>query len=371
MEKFPIKRYVLIRIAHNNYRLVRISHPLITDGFAWQILDAELATLYEAMLHGKEPSLPKEPPLQYADYAVWQRQVMQPDGPYFNGAVNWWRDFLSTKPKANPLPFRRFIRRAPVDPSEGVLQWKLEGWIAKRLEEIARDAGATHFTVRLAAFAALIGDVTASSTIVIGTAFANRNNVETQNIVGPLLNTVHLVFSYDASKTFLEWLELVRDHVFEATTRAELPYDSLRTSGLQPPEIEFYFTMSSDHSDKRFGNLAISNEFCSVGTMPRKCLFEVDERKPENCRVLFDANAHDRNEMRAMLDRYLRLLEAASREPHLPIGNLLMLAGAKPLRWTCANFAAPFYEFMTTFYASSPLLKMCWRPIRRLVLSDG
>ena len=182
------------------------------------------------------------------------------------------------------------IRRAPLDPSEGVLQWKLEERAAKRLDEIARSAGATHFTVRLAAFAALIADVTASSTIVIGTGFANRNNVETQNIVGPFLNTVHLVFSYDANKTFLEWLEFVRDRVFEATTRAELPYDSLRASGVQPPEIEFYFTMSSDHPDQHFGNLAISDEFYSVGTMPRKCMFEVDERKPENCRVNFDAN---------------------------------------------------------------------------------
>ena len=207
--------------------------------------------------------------------------------------------------------------------------------------------------------------------MVIGTGFANRNHVETQNIVGPFVNTVQLVFPYDANKTFLEWLEFVRNQVFEAATRSELPYDSLRTSGLHPPEINFYFTMSSDHSDQRFGNLTVSNEFCSVGTMPRKCLLEVDERKPENCRVLFDANAYDRNGMRAMLDRYLRLLEVASREPHLPIGKLLKMSGAKPLRWTCANYAAPLYGFITALYASSPLLKMCWRPIRRLVLSGG
>ena len=65
--------------------------------------------------------------------------------------------------------------RAGLDPSEGVLQWKLEERTAKRLDEIARSAGATHFTVRLAAFAALIADVTGNSTIVIGTVFANRN----------------------------------------------------------------------------------------------------------------------------------------------------------------------------------------------------
>ena len=100
LEKLPIKRYVLIRIAHNNYRLVRISHPLITDGFAWQILDAELATLYEAMLQRREPLFPKEPPLQYADYAIWQRQVMRPDSPYFNEVMSWWKSLISTAPPA-------------------------------------------------------------------------------------------------------------------------------------------------------------------------------------------------------------------------------------------------------------------------------
>jgi len=361
----------LIRIASDNYRVIRISHNLVTDGFAQLILNAELAILYEAMLHGKEPPLPKEPPLQFADYAVWQRQVLRPDGPYISRIVDWWRNILSTAPKATRLPFRRLIRRARLDPSEGVFQWKLDEGVAKRLDEIARNAGATHFTVRLAAFAALIADVTASSTVVIGTSFANRNHVETQNIVGPFRDAVHLVFFYDANKTFVEWLEFVRDHVFQATTRGELPYEMLQASGIEGPEIDIYFTMSSDHSDQRFGNLAISDEFCGVGTMPWKCLFEVDERKPENCRVNFDANRYDRNEMRAMLDRYLRLLEAAAREPELPIGDLLIMAGARPLRWTCANYAAAFFESVTALYASSPLLKIFWRPIKRWIFSAG
>jgi amino acid adenylation domain-containing protein len=367
--KLPIRRNLLIRLAENSYRLVRISHPLITDGFASQILDAELASLYEAMLHGKQPPFPKEPPLQYADYAVWQRQVIHPDSPYFTDAVSWWRNIFATKKKANPLPFRRLIRRAPLDPNEGTLQWKLEDWTAQRLNEIARNAGATHFTVRLAAFAALIADVTGSSTVVIGTTFANRNYVNTQNIVGPFLDTAHLVFCYDGKKTFLQWVEFVRHQVFEATTRSELPYDMLEVSAVEPPEIEFYFTMSKDHSDQHFGNLTVRNEFCSVGVMPRKCMFEIDERRSENCRVNFDANLYDRSEMRLMLNRYLRLLEAAGHEPELPIGRLLAKTGAKPLRWTYANYAAPFYELIKDFYASSPLLKMCWRPIKRLVLS--
>jgi hypothetical protein len=75
--------------------------------------------------------------------------------------------------------------------------------------------------------------------------------------------------------------------------------------------------------------------------------------------------------MRAMLDRYFRLLEAAAREPELPIGTLLTMIGVKPPRWKYANYAAPFYEFVTAFYDSVPLLKMLWRPVKRWLFSSG
>jgi hypothetical protein len=129
--------------------------------------------------------------------------------------------------------------------------------------------------------------------------------------------------------------------------------------------------MASDHSDQHFGDLTISNEFWSVGVMPPECTVYVDERKPEYCRVDFDAGLYDRNGIHAMLDRYLRLLEAASHEPELPIGRLLAKIGAKPLRWTCANYAAAFYEVLRPYYDSSPLLKMCLRRAKRWVSSLG
>jgi amino acid adenylation domain-containing protein len=375
LEKLPLMRYVLIRIAHETYRLARIFTNIISDGPTSHILNTELAILYETRLQGMEPSLSRKPSLQFADYAVWQRQVMRPDTPYFKEAVSWWRNILSTAPKATRLPFKRFMHRAPLHPTEGVLQWKLEDQAAIRLDQFARSVGATHFTVRLAAFAALVADVTDNSTIVIGTHFVSRNHVDAQNIVGPSVNTIPLVFSYDTTKTFLEWLEIVRDQVFDTRTHSELSYEEvkqqLRAEGVELPDIWIIFTMSGNHSDQHFGNLVIRNEFPRVGKMPRGCTVYVDERRPEHCRVDFDANVYDRNGMRAMLDRYLRLLEAAAREPELPIGELLAMSGSKPLRWTSANYAAPFYEFITPIYASSPLLKMVWRPIKRWILSGG
>ena len=97
--------------------------------------------------------------------------------------------------------------------------------------------------------------------------------------------------------------------------------------------------------------------------MPWGCQFFVEEQKPEHCRVDFDAGIYDRNGMRAMLDRYLRLLEIVAREPELPVGKLLAMTGAKPLRWTCRNYAERVYE-------GSTLLKLLWRGTRRLISSS-
>lgn len=193
------------------------------------------------------------------------------------------------------------------------------------MDQVARRVDATHFTVRLAAFVALIADVTGNSSVVVNTIFVSRNHVDTHNIVGPFANTTPLVFSYDATKTFLEWLEVVRDRVFETQTHSELSYtqikQQLRADGIEPPDRGIIFAMSSDHSDQRFGNLAMSNEVRSIGKMPFGCQFYVEAQKPENCRAYFDAGVYDRNGMRVMVNRYLRLLEAAAHQPEHRLGN--------------------------------------------------
>jgi amino acid adenylation domain-containing protein len=368
LTKLPIMRHVLIRIGNDEYRLARISDFLISDGFAARILEKELSILYEAMLQGKQLPLPQQAPLQYADYAVWQRQAVRTNAPYFKGAMNWWKSRLSTAPPTTRLPFRRLIPRTNLDASEGVLRWTLEECAAKRLDEIARNVGTTHFIIRLAAFAALIADVTRNSTVVIGIEFNGRNRTDTQTIVGRLVNKVPLVLSYDASKTFLELLDSVHNRVFETLAQSGLPFkkvrEQLRTVGIEPPQVQIDFLSARDHSDQQFGNLVISCESAITGTMPSGCGFYIDEKKPDNCHVYFDAGLYGRNGMRALLDRYLRLLEAAAREPEQLVGKLQMMAGTEPLRWTGAR---TFYKFLKPYYDSSPLFKMCWKHAKSYV----
>ena len=165
--------------------------------------------------------------LQYADYAVWQRQVTRPDSRYFQELANWWKGIFSIAPPVTQLPLRRLITRAK-PPDEGVLGWMLEEQTATRLDEIARKAGTTHFIIRLAAFAALLAGVTGNSTVTLQTQFDNRNRTKSQTIAGPFVNIIPLVFSFDASKTFLRWLEIVHDRVFETLAHSELPFEKIQ-----------------------------------------------------------------------------------------------------------------------------------------------
>lgn len=366
LETLPIMRHVLVKIADDEYRLARISSFMIVDGFSARILERELASLYAAKLQGRMPPLPAQA-LHYADYAAWQRQITQADvSPYFEETVNWWERLFSAARPATKLPLRRLMRRRGLDPSDGVVRWMLEEGAAKRLDEIARGVGTTHFVVRLAAFAALIADITGKSAVTIGTFFDNRNRAQAQMIVGRFVNWVPLVLSYDANKTVVEWLEIVHARVFETLAHSELPFDAiqkrLQAKGVKPPETDITFMLSRDNADQQFGNLAISNDIFSVGTMPSGCLFYVDEKAPANCHVRFDANRCGQKEMRALLDRYLRLLEVAAREPTTTIGMLLASLGAKPPRLMRAMYAAKFRDVLSL--KSIRGASKTWLPLR-------
>ena len=328
------------------------------------LLNTELAILYEARIQGIEQPLSTSQSLQYADYATWERYMLRPDGPYFKEAIGWWKRITPAKLPAIKLPFRRLRARIGLDASEGFIRWSLEERTAKLLDEFARSVDATHFIVRLAAFAILIADITETSIVIVGTTFVNRNNVDTQTIVGPFINAAPLIFYYDATKTFREWVSIVRDRLFETRAHSELSYEAvkqqLRMERIEAPELQIVFGMASDQSDQHFGNLVVKNEPWPVGKMPSGCQFYIAEQKPENCRVDFDAGVYDQRGMRRMLDRYIRLLEVVAREPELPIDKLLRMIGAKPLQWTCRNQAERLYQ-------TSTLLKLFWRGARRLL----
>jgi hypothetical protein len=136
-------------------------------------------------------------------------------------------------------------------------------------------------------------------------------------------------------------LRYVRDRVFEAEAHGDIPYEELyrqlRAAGLRPSGIRIVFTLSADMGEQRFGGLTVVRLPYPVGGMPWGCQVYIDERAPENSRVDFNAHQYPRTAMQAMVDRYLRLLDIASRQPCLTIGRLVAMSNDNGLRRAWAN----------------------------------
>lgn len=346
----PMTRLLLIRIGEDEHWLLRTAHWLTQDGWSFPILMNEFAALYEARLRGMDPPIPKDMPLQYADYAVWHREVMQRTGPVYMDMLAWWKQLFSRRARAAKLPFRRSTPKTDIDPGQGVIQWKLDDAAAERLDGFAREAGVTHFIVRLACFVALVADMTGRSPVVIGTSFATRSRVETRHMVGFITNLVPLVFSYLPKLAMRDWVETVRNRLFETEAHAEIPfedlYEQLRGAGLRPPSVRILFSMSAEMGEQRIGSLTLKRRPHPVAKMPWGCQVHIDERAPENCRVDFNAGLYRREGMQEMIDRYLRLLDAAARRPDLSIGRLVTMSSGNPIRRAWAYYMTPAAAFI-------------------------
>jgi amino acid adenylation domain-containing protein len=330
LDQLPIVRFKLVRIRHDEHWLFRVGHHLIADGSSWNRYFRELALLYEAKLIGNEPALSDPMPLQYADYAVWQRKALAADGSLFREVTNWWRDILARPRRIGDLPFRRAEPPADVDPAQGTIPWQLEPNLVRRLDELARGAKVTDFVVRLAAFSALLADETGERDVVIGTYFVNRSRWATQDMLGLLTNLALLVFEIDSEMTFRTLLSVVMDTVFKTERRSEIPHEKLcehlQTTGVRAPEVRVIFSMASDHSDVHFSNITLRRRPPEVARMPWGFTFYMDERIPDNCSAVFDASLYDPAGVRRFIARYRRLADAASQQPDLRLGELLAMS---------------------------------------------
>jgi amino acid adenylation domain-containing protein len=326
--RLPLVRFSLVRIRENEHWLLRVHHFIIADGWSWRVYMLELARLYEARLCGEDPPLPEVAPLQYADYAAWQRQALHRGGAFHDRTVAWWKDLLSDAPPPLELPFVRSSPRARVAPADGVIRWRLDHRVWQRLGELGRGEGATYFMVRLAAFVALVAFETGEPDVVLGTYASNRNRVAVQDMLGLVTNLVTLRFRCEADVPFRVWLSTVRRRMVDIGTRSEIPYeqlcDELRSKGTSPPEIRAIFGLTADHASERFANLTLTFQDWHKERMPWGFSFSLDERsEDDNCAVTFDAGLYDPVGVHAFVSRYSRLLDAISRRPDLSLQELL------------------------------------------------
>ncbi|HEX6910323.1 MAG TPA: amino acid adenylation domain-containing protein, partial [Longimicrobium sp.] len=219
----PLLRAVLLRFAADRHVLVLAMHHVISDGWSRGVIVREISAAYTAFVSGDEPALPALP-VQYPDYAAWQRERMQ--GALLDEQLAYWTDRLAGAPPALALPTDR--PRPPVQSFAGRgHRFTLPAGAADALRALAREEDATLFMVLLAAFKTLLARYTGQADLVVGTPVANRGRTETAELVGFFANTLALRTDLAGDPTFREAVRRVRDTAVGAYAHEELPFERL------------------------------------------------------------------------------------------------------------------------------------------------
>ncbi len=228
----PLFRALLLRLAAEEHALLVTLHHIVSDGWSMDVLMREVTELYEAFRTGRPSPFP-ELPVQYADFALWQRGRLAGEG--LEAEVAWWRERLAGAPDQLDLPMDR-PRPATASGRGGVESFHLPAVVATGIRSLARQQGATSFMVLLAAFQALLARCTGQSDVVTGSPVAGRDRAELEGLIGFFVNTLVLRTDLSGVSGFGELLVRVRESTLEVFAHQEVPFDRL-VEALQPDRL--------------------------------------------------------------------------------------------------------------------------------------
>lgn len=219
----PLIRAGLIRMDEDEHIALLTMHHIVSDGWSVTVLTRELSLFYTALVKG-DPAMLPDLPVQYPDFAWWQRNRLQ--GESIDRPLEFWRERFNGAPSVLNLPTDR--PRPAMESYRGAsLSFDLPPSLAGRLKGLARDHDATLFMVLLAAFRVLLHRYTGQAEICIGTPVANRERAEVQGLIGLFANTLVMRNDIVDDPTFSELLHRERSAAIDALAHQELPFEML------------------------------------------------------------------------------------------------------------------------------------------------
>jgi NRPS condensation-like uncharacterized protein len=219
----PLLRALLVQMSQEKYLLVLAMHHIITDGWSISILFRELARCYESFTNGNEPQLP-EVPLQYVEYAQWQRKYIT--GEVLDKQVAYWKNKLAGAQTMLELP-TDYVRPETHSWHGATAELIFENDVLAALKEFAQSEGSTLFMVSMAAFQALLWRYTGQDSILVGTPTAARSQMEIENLIGFFVNTLVFRADFADEMTFRDLVQQVRECALEAYAHQDVPFEKL------------------------------------------------------------------------------------------------------------------------------------------------
>ncbi|HEX7185752.1 MAG TPA: amino acid adenylation domain-containing protein, partial [Thermoanaerobaculia bacterium] len=223
LDRGPLLRLHLLRYGERDHTLIVNVHHIVSDGWSAGVLVREGTALYDAFVQGRPSPLP-EPPIQYIDFALWQRRWLA--GPVLEAQLDFWRRELAGAPALLEIPTDR--PRPAVQSFRGAtLTSPLPAEATAAVQALARQANATAFMVFLAAFQTLLHRWSGADDVLVGSPIANRNRVETEELIGFFVNTLVFRLRPRPEDDFLAVLRRVRETTIASHDHQDLPFELL------------------------------------------------------------------------------------------------------------------------------------------------
>jgi amino acid adenylation domain-containing protein len=228
--KGPLLRLTLLQLSTETYVLLLTMHHVISDGWSIAIFIQEVAALYEAFSKGK-PSPLSALPIQYADFAIWQRKWLEEEG-VLETQINYWKQQLAGAPLVLELPTDH--PRPAIQSFKGNIEkFEINEELTRQLNTLSQQSGTSFFMTLLAAFVVLLSRYSSQKDIVIGSPIANRNRSETEFLIGFFVNTLLMRITLSEKMTFSDLLMQTKQVALEAYDHQDIPFEQL-VETLQP-----------------------------------------------------------------------------------------------------------------------------------------
>ncbi|WP_038436646.1 non-ribosomal peptide synthetase [Pseudomonas brassicacearum] len=323
----PLIRGNLLCLAEDEHILLITQHHIISDGWSIGILVKEFAALYQAFSTQQADPLPPLP-LQYADYAAWQRQHL--NGERLAQQVEFWRSHLAGAPALLSLPTDR--PRPAVQSYRGeTLKFALPAALSSAIARFAQSQAATPFMTLMAAWAVLLARISGQQDVVIGTVAANRDRLDVQSLIGFFVNTLALRIRLDANPTLEQVLQQVKHLMLESSSRQDTPFEQV-VEALKPPRSASYspifqtilYTNAGDGGGSlQLPGLDLQFLPSRKGSAQHDLSLHIDEGGPcLSCSLAYSTALFDACTVERLAARFERLLHCFTEAPHTRIGAL-------------------------------------------------
>ncbi len=323
----PLLRGSLVRTGDHEHLLFITLHHIISDGWSNSVLAHEISVLYSAYSQGRKDPLPALP-LQYADYAVWQRQWLQ--GAALQAQTDFWHKHLHGAPALLNLPLDR-PRPAVQSYAGGIIDFALPAGLSEQLRAFSQAQGTTLFMTLLAGWSTLMTHLSGQDDVVVGTPVANRQRTELEPLIGFFANTLALRVKAERETSVSRLLVGIRDLTLAAFNHQDLPFEQV-VSALQP-------TRSMSHSPLFQVMLSLNNTPPAPLTLPG---LEIESLESAHSTTQFDlslsltedqgtlygsmqyaSDLFDTATVQNILDLFTLNLEHLIADARQPVGKLL------------------------------------------------